>query len=69
MRGQANVTLPQAYCISLSRKTALSTHIVFTLSSFSISSFVFSAMDGKIEQRVCLKFCLKLVKTDLENIP
>jgi hypothetical protein len=29
-------------------------------SAFSTLCFVFSAMDGKIEQRDCIKFCMKL---------
>jgi hypothetical protein len=30
--------------------------------------FVLSAMDGKLEQRVCIKFCLKLGKSAAETI-
>jgi hypothetical protein len=30
--------------------------------------FVLSAMDGKIEQRVCIKFCVKLGKSATETL-
>jgi hypothetical protein len=56
MRGEAKVTLPQANCISLPRDTVLGTHIVL------------SAMDGKIEQRVCIKFRVKLGKPATESL-
>jgi hypothetical protein len=29
---------------------------------------VFSAVDGKIEQRVCIKFCVKLGKSATETL-
>jgi hypothetical protein len=32
------------------------------MSASSISCYVLSAMRGKIEQRVCIKFCVKLGK-------
>jgi hypothetical protein len=31
--------------------------------AFSTSCFPLAAMDGKIEQRVCIKFCVKLGKS------
>jgi hypothetical protein len=39
---------------------------LFLHEAFSTSSFVLSAMDGKIEQRVCIKFCVKLGKSATE---
>jgi hypothetical protein len=30
------------------------------MSAFLISGFILSAMDGKIEQCVCINFCVKL---------
>jgi hypothetical protein len=44
MRGEAKVTLLQTYCISLPRDT---------------SFFCLAATDGKIEQCICIKFCVK----------
>jgi hypothetical protein len=38
------------------------------MSAFPISCFVVSAMDGKIEQRVCIKFCAKLGKSATETL-
>jgi hypothetical protein len=35
----------------------------FYMSVFSTSCFVLSAMDGKVEQRVCIRFCMKLNKS------
>jgi NRPS condensation-like uncharacterized protein len=67
MREEAEVTLPQGYCLSLPRNTALRTCIVYT-SSFSISCFPLAAMTGKIEQRVRIKFCMKLGKSDAETL-
>jgi hypothetical protein len=32
------------------------------------SCFVFSAVDGKIEQHVCIKFCVKLYKSGTETL-
>jgi hypothetical protein len=43
----------------------VNTHCFYT-SAFSTSCFVLSAIDGKIEQRVCTKFCVKLVKSTNE---
>jgi hypothetical protein len=43
-------------------------HALIYTSAFSISYFVSSAMDGKIEQRVCIKFCVKLGKSTTETI-
>jgi hypothetical protein len=39
----------------------------FYASAFSTSCFVLSAMDGKIEHRVCIKFCMKLGKSTTET--
>jgi hypothetical protein len=38
------------------------------MSVFSTLCFVLSAMDGKIEQRVCIKFCLKLGKSAAKTL-
>jgi hypothetical protein len=38
------------------------------MSDFSTSCFVLSAMDGKIEQRVCIKFYVKLDKSATETL-
>jgi hypothetical protein len=43
-------------------------HIVLTQVFFLTLYFVLSAMDGKIEQRVCIKFCVKLGKTATETV-
>jgi hypothetical protein len=40
----------------------------FYTSVFSTSCFVFSAMDGKIKQRACIKFCVKLRKSAIETL-
>jgi hypothetical protein len=38
------------------------------MSAFSASCFVLSPMDSKIEQRVCIKFCVKLGKSATETL-
>jgi hypothetical protein len=38
------------------------------MSAFSTSCFVLFAMDGKIEQHVCIKFCMKLGKSTTETL-
>jgi hypothetical protein len=38
------------------------------MSVFVTSSFVLSAMDGKIEQCVCIKFCVKLGKSASKSL-
>jgi hypothetical protein len=40
----------------------------FYTSTFMTSCFVFFAMDGIIEQRVCIKFCVKLSKCATETL-
>jgi hypothetical protein len=40
----------------------------FYTSAFSTSCFVLSAIDGKIEQRVCIKICVKLGKSAIETL-
>jgi hypothetical protein len=40
----------------------------FYTSAFSTSCFVLSAMDGKIEQRVCIKFRLRLRKSATKTL-
>jgi hypothetical protein len=67
MRGEAKVTLPQAYCISLPCDIALNTHCFYT-NAFATSCFVLSAMDDKIDQRVCIKFCMMLGKSATETL-
>jgi hypothetical protein len=37
------------------------------MSAFSTSYFIFSAMNGKIEQHVCIKFCMKFGKSIVET--
>jgi hypothetical protein len=44
---------------------AVNTHCFYT-SAFSTLCFLLSVMDGKIEQRVCIKFRVKLGKSDTE---
>jgi hypothetical protein len=66
MRGEAQVTLWQACCISLPRDT-LWTHCLYT-SAFLALWFLFSVTDGKIEQCVCIKFCLTLSKSTTETL-
>jgi hypothetical protein len=41
---------------------------LFYTSAFSTSCFALSAMDGKVEQRVCIKFCVKLGKSAIETL-
>jgi hypothetical protein len=63
MKGEAKITLPQAYCYqSAKRHHAVNTHRFYT-SAFSTLCFVLSVMEGKIEQCVCFKFCTKLGKS------
>jgi hypothetical protein len=38
------------------------------MSAFSTSCFPLAAMDGKIEQRVCIKFCVKLGQSAIETL-
>jgi hypothetical protein len=45
----------------------VNTHCFYT-SSFSTSCFVLSAMDGKIEQLVCIHFCVKLRRSATETL-
>jgi hypothetical protein len=40
----------------------------FYTSAFLTLCFVLSAMDGKIEKRVCIKFCVKLGKSAIETL-
>jgi hypothetical protein len=40
----------------------------FHTGAFSASHFVLSAMDGKIERSVCIKFCVKLSKSATETL-
>jgi hypothetical protein len=43
-------------------------HPLFLHSAFLTSYFTLSAMDGKIEQHVCIKFCVKLGKSTTETL-
>jgi hypothetical protein len=36
------------------------------MNAFSTSCFVLSAIDGKIKQRVCITFCVKIGKSGTE---
>jgi hypothetical protein len=38
------------------------------MSAFSTSYFILSAMDGKIEQHVCIRFCMKFSKSTTETL-
>jgi hypothetical protein len=38
------------------------------MSAFSTLCFVLSAMDGEIEQHICIKFCVKLSKSTTETL-
>jgi hypothetical protein len=38
------------------------------MSALSTLCFVLSAMDGKIEQHVCIKFCVRLGKSATETL-
>jgi hypothetical protein len=38
------------------------------MSAFLMSCFVLSAMDGKIKQHICIKFCMKLSKSATETV-
>jgi hypothetical protein len=68
LRGEAKVTLLKAYCVSLPHDTALfNTHCFYT-SAFSTSCFVLSAIDGKIKQRIYIRFCMKLSKSTAKTL-
>jgi hypothetical protein len=43
-------------------------HIVFTPVLFRLRVSFFCVMDGKIEQPVCIKFCVKLGKSATETL-
>jgi hypothetical protein len=58
----------QAYCISLPHDTTLLTRIVFRRVLFRLPCFVLPAMDGKIDQHDCIKFCMKLSKSTTETL-
>jgi hypothetical protein len=38
------------------------------MTAFSISCFALAAMDGKIKQCACTRFCVKLGKSNIENL-
>jgi hypothetical protein len=42
-------------------------HCFYTSASFT-SCFVLSVMDGKIEQHICIKFCVKLGKSATKTL-
>jgi hypothetical protein len=46
---------------------AVNTHCFYT-SAFLTSCFILPATDGKIEQCVCIKFCVKLGKSTTETL-
>jgi hypothetical protein len=50
MKGEAKVTLPKAYCISLPHDTVIWTCIVFTRVLFWLHVSFLSVMDGKLAQ-------------------
>jgi hypothetical protein len=43
-------------------------HALFLYECFSTSCFVLSVMDGKIKQRVCIKFCVKFGKSTTKTL-
>jgi hypothetical protein len=45
----------------------VNTHCYYT-NAIATLCFVLSAIDGKIEQRVCIKFCMKLGKSTTETL-
>jgi hypothetical protein len=38
------------------------------MGAFSTSCFILSVMDGKIEQHVCIKFCMKLGESAIKTL-
>jgi hypothetical protein len=52
---------------SAMRYRPVNTHCFYT-SAFLILCFILSAMGGKIEQCVCIKFCVKLRKSATETL-
>jgi hypothetical protein len=45
----------------------VNTHCFYT-SAFSTLCFVLSALDGKVKQRICIKFCVKLGKSSSKTL-
>jgi hypothetical protein len=43
-------------------------HALFLYECFSTSCFILSVMDGKTEQCVCIKICVKLSKSAIGNL-
>jgi hypothetical protein len=62
MRGEAKVTLPQAYSISLPCDT-MHEHTLFLHECFFDFVFLFVCNGWQSEQCVCIKFCVKLGKS------
>jgi hypothetical protein len=48
--------------------TPHSEHALFLRKPFSTLCFILSAMAGKIKQRVCIKFCVKLDKSTAKTL-
>jgi hypothetical protein len=46
---------------------AVNTHC-FCINASSVLCFILSVMDGKIKQRVCIKFCVKHGKSATEAL-
>jgi hypothetical protein len=68
MTGEAKVTLPKTYCISLLCDTVLWTCTIFTPVLFRLCvSFCLWWM-AKIEQCVYIKFCVKISKSATETV-
>jgi hypothetical protein len=67
MRGEAKVTLRKPIA-SVCHVTPYCEQTFFYKGASSTSCFVLSAMDGKIEQRACIKFCVKLSKSATKTL-
>jgi hypothetical protein len=61
-RGSQGHTSKSLFHQSVTWHHAANMHYFYT-SAFSASCIVLSAMDGKIEQHVCIKFCVTLCKS------
>jgi hypothetical protein len=68
MRGEAKVTLLQAYCISLPCDTALWTRIIFTQVLFRLSVFLWLQWMVKSSNVSASSFFVKLSKTATETL-
>jgi hypothetical protein len=67
MRREAEVTLRKTYCISL-HVTPCCEHALFLHECFIDFVFPVGCEDRKIEQHICIKFCVKHGKSDTETL-